>query len=75
MIIAPNERTIHERVCGALSAVSDCGIKAVRWAMEDPDAGRGRKYARIVPGEAAHPATSKDAWERAIAPALTGCRG
>lgn len=45
------------------------------WTLEDPDAGRGRKYARIVLDEAAHARHLKDAWERAIAPTLTDYKG
>lgn len=45
------------------------------WTMEDQDAGRGRKYARIVMDEAAHARYLKEAWERAIAPTLTDCQG
>jgi predicted phage terminase large subunit-like protein len=45
------------------------------WTLEDADAGRGRKYARIVIDEAAHARYLKDAWERAIAPTLTDLRG
>ncbi|MDP2811776.1 MAG: phage terminase large subunit [Rhodocyclaceae bacterium] len=45
------------------------------WTLEDTDAGRGRKYARIVLDEAAHARYLKDAWERAIAPTLTDLRG
>lgn len=45
------------------------------WTLEDADAGRGRKYHRIVVDEAAHARYLKDAWERAIAPTLTDYRG
>lgn len=45
------------------------------WTLEDPDAGRGRKYARIVIDEAAHARYLKDAWERAVAPTLTDLQG
>ena len=45
------------------------------WTLEDRDAGRGRKYARIVIDEAAHARYLKDAWERAISPTLTDYRG
>ncbi|MDY0274787.1 MAG: phage terminase large subunit [Desulfomicrobium sp.] len=45
------------------------------WTLEDQDAGRGRKYARIVIDEAAHARYLKDAWERAIAPTLTDYQG
>ena len=45
------------------------------WTLEDVDAGRGRKYHRIVIDEAAHARNLKDAWEKAIAPTLTDYRG
>lgn len=51
------------------------GGKVDFWTLEDPDAGRGRKYHRIVLDEAAHARYLKDAWERAIAPTLTDYRG
>ena len=51
------------------------GGKIDFWTLEDPDAGRGRKYKRIVIDEAAHARLLKDAWERAIAPTLTDYAG
>ena len=45
------------------------------WTLERPDAGRGRKYARVVLDEAAHARRLKDVWEHAIAPTLTDLRG
>ncbi|MCX8016756.1 MAG: hypothetical protein N2690_02460, partial [Rhodocyclaceae bacterium] len=45
------------------------------WTLEDKDAGRGRRYHRIVIDEAAHARYLKEAWERAIAPTLTDYRG
>jgi len=51
------------------------GGKVDFWTLEDPDAGRGRKYARVVIDEAAHARHLKDAWERAIAPTLTDYAG
>lgn len=51
------------------------GGKIDFWTLEDADAGRGRKYARIVIDEAAHARYLKDAWERAIAPTLTDYQG
>ena len=45
------------------------------WTLEDRDAGRGRKYARVVIDEAAHARYLKDAWEQAIAPTLTDYQG
>lgn len=45
------------------------------WTLEDVDAGRGRKYARVVIDEAAHARNLQEAWERAISPTLTDLRG
>jgi predicted phage terminase large subunit-like protein len=45
------------------------------WTLEDRDAGRGRRYARVVIDEAAHARYLKDAWEQAIRPTLTDLRG
>lgn len=41
------------------------------WTLEDKDAGRGRKYHRIVVDEAAHARHLKEVWEKSIAPTLT----
>lgn len=51
------------------------GGKIDFWTLEDQDAGRGRRYRRVVIDEAAHARYLKDAWERAIAPTLTDYRG
>jgi predicted phage terminase large subunit-like protein len=51
------------------------GGKIDFWTLADQDAGRGRKYKRIVIDEAAHARYLKDAWERAIAPTLTDYQG
>ena len=45
------------------------------WTLENEDAGRGRKYARVVVDEAAMAARLKPAWEGAIRPTLTDLRG
>ncbi len=45
------------------------------WTLEDTDAGRGRRYVRIVIDEAAHARHLKEAWEQAIRPTLTDFRG
>lgn len=45
------------------------------WTLEDKDAGRGRRYHRIVVDEAAHARYLKDAWEKAVSPTLTDFRG
>lgn len=45
------------------------------WTLEDINAGRGRKYARVVVDEAAHARYLKDAWEQAISPTLTDYAG
>jgi len=51
------------------------GGKVDFWTLEDPDAGRGRKYARLVIDEAAHARYLREAWERAISPTLTDLKG
>lgn len=51
------------------------GGKIDFWTLEDADAGRGRKYQRLVVDEAAHARYLQEAWERAIAPTLTDYRG
>jgi len=45
------------------------------WTLEDKDAGRGRKYHRVVLDECAHARYLRDAWERAISPTLTDFKG
>ena len=51
------------------------GGKVDFWTLEDPDAGRGRKYARLVIDEAAHARNLQVAWEQAISPTLTDYQG
>lgn len=51
------------------------GGKIDFWTLEDKDAGRGRKYARIVIDEAAHARYLNEVWERAISPTLTDLEG
>lgn len=45
------------------------------WTLDDPDAGRGRKYARIVIDEAAMARYLAEAWQEAIRPTLTDLQG
>lgn len=45
------------------------------WTLEDVDAGRGRKYKRVVIDEAAHARHLETIWQRAIAPTLTDLHG
>jgi predicted phage terminase large subunit-like protein len=45
------------------------------WTLEDSDAGRGRKYRRIVIDEAAHARHLREVWEQAISPTLTDLQG
>lgn len=51
------------------------GGKLDFWTMADKDAGRGRKYARVVLDEAAHAPYLKPLWERAVEPTLTDFQG
>lgn len=45
------------------------------WTLEDPDAGRGRKYQRVIIDEAAKARLLKTNWEQAIRPTLTDFHG
>lgn len=45
------------------------------WTLDNPDAGRGRKYARVVIDEAALVRNLLDAWPASIRPTLTDLRG
>ena len=38
------------------------------WSMEEPDSGRGRKYARVVIDEAEKAKKFKEAWNQTILP-------
>lgn len=51
------------------------GGKVDCWSLDDPDAGRGRAYARVVIDEAALVANFEEAWERSVSPMLTDHRG
>jgi len=45
------------------------------WTLEDPSAGRGRKYARVVFDEAAMARNLEESWEQAVRPTLTDLMG
>ncbi|MBA3829871.1 MAG: hypothetical protein H0X33_13105 [Taibaiella sp.] len=45
------------------------------WSLENADAARGRKYARVVVDEAAMVATLQQDWQEAIRPTLTDYEG
>lgn len=45
------------------------------WSLQDPDAGRSRKYARVVIDEAAKVGKLEEAWNAAIRPTLTDLKG
>lgn len=45
------------------------------WSLDDTDAGRGRKYARIVIDEAAMVRNLEEAWEESVRPTLTDLEG
>ena len=45
------------------------------WTLENEDAGRGRKYKRVIVDEAAMAPRLEVAWERAISPTLTDLMG
>ena len=45
------------------------------WSMEEPDSGRGRKYARVVIDEAEKAKKFKEAWNQTILPTLMDYQG
>src|SRR5262252_5589284 len=45
------------------------------WSLEDPDAGRGRRYARIVVDEAAMVRDLERVWQASLRPTLSVLRG
>lgn len=45
------------------------------WTLDNPDAGRGRKYARVIIDEAAMVKNLLDAWQSSIRPTLTDLKG
>lgn len=45
------------------------------WTLDDPDAGRGRKYARVIIDEAAMARYLAEVWQEAIRPTLTDLVG
>jgi hypothetical protein len=45
------------------------------WTLDDPNSGRGRKYARVVLDEAAMARHLEEAWTQAVRPTLTDYRG
>lgn len=45
------------------------------WTLDNPDAGRGRKYARVIIDEAAMVKNLMDAWQSSIRPTLTDLKG
>jgi hypothetical protein len=51
------------------------GATLEMWTLDNPDAGRGRKYARIIVDEAALVRNLMDAWTASIRPTLTDYRG
>lgn len=51
------------------------GGKVEFWSLSDPDAGRSRKYGRVIVDEAGMVANLNDIWNKAIRPTLTDLRG
>jgi predicted phage terminase large subunit-like protein len=45
------------------------------WSLDNPDAGRGRKYARVIIDEAAMARNLEEAWTQAIRPTLADLQG
>lgn len=51
------------------------GAKVDFWSMDDPDAGRGRAYNRVILDECEAAIKFQQAWEEAIRPTLTDYKG
>jgi predicted phage terminase large subunit-like protein len=51
------------------------GARIDFWTLEDPKAGRSRKYAHAIIDEAALARNLREAWEQSIRPTLTDYRG
>ena len=51
------------------------GGKIDCWSLDDPDAGRGRAYSRVVIDEAAMVSDLERAWEQSVRPMLSDHRG
>lgn len=45
------------------------------WSLDDPDSGRGRKYARVIVDEASIIRQLEEAWQATIRPTLTDFQG
>lgn len=45
------------------------------WSMDNPDSGRGRKYARVIVDEAEKSKKFKEAWQNTILPTLMDYKG
>jgi hypothetical protein len=67
IIASKNETTKQLRLL--TGGVVDC------WSLDDPDAGRGRKYKRVVVDEAAMARALREAWPKSIRPTLTDLHG
>lgn len=59
----------EHRIATVTGGVVEC------WSLDEPNAARGRAYARVVIDEAAHVAGLEEAWTRVIRPTLTDHRG
>ena len=67
-IVAKRDGTLHR-----LELYGGGTIDA--WSLDNPNAGRGQKYARVVIDEAAIVKELKQAWELSIRPTLTDLKG
>lgn len=87
---APTYKMLHEQWQEAIAMARDVIIAASKqerqltfsgggridfWSLENPDAGRGRKYAMVVVDEASIVRELELAWTSAIRPTLTDLRG
>lgn len=71
-LLAPITRSIS-KTDGRIDLVTGGSIEF--WSLEDPDAGRSRKYRRIVVDEAAKARHLRQAWTEAIRATLTDFKG
>lgn len=67
VIVSKNEQTKQMRL--VTGGVIDF------WSMDEPDSGRGRKYARVVVDEAEKARKFREAWNQTIMPTLMDYKG
>lgn len=67
--LRPNVSQQEKRLSLITGGVIEC------WSLDQPDAGRGRKYKRVVIDEAGIVRNLEDAWQQAIRPTLADYKG